>query len=780
MNHFRVHGKWLHPIPKKEASYLQNLAPKLFQDSNKLVWVRLDDYKYPRTALYLPQKYRKLALCEAHNNQFGGHNTALKTYIRISSSYFWPKIYTDVLNHTKTCFRCQQRKKSTNKPPLLQPLPIPDRPNIRIHADLFGPMLAAGRQHKYILCITDAFTKYALVTAVENKEAETVAKAIFSEWFCKFGIPAQIHTDGGKEFVNKLSNELFTLLNVNHTKTTPAHPQCNAQVEVFNKTVKKYLASFVDDTTLDWENFLPALMLSYNTSYHSTIATTPFELLFGEKPRMPSFPNPEIQRTYYGESSAAERYQLLQKLRFLAKNIATDQGGKIKDNFDKSALPHEFKINDLVWYEDYTPLVKNAKLTPKWQGPAKITEINDTNARILLANGKTKILNVMRIKKFLKSENSDTQNKTVSGSDELNFNSKSEFTGPVTRALKKLLEQQNATNLAISVLCDLSKKHCSMCKWEQECSDNPLLFDPIFAKQYIKERQSWLINKQSMCAKCKLQLGEHLLDNQAASNSIHQQCHDFSNNGEIHIAKNYAKVFTESFPFQELNSKELIKKQNELRDAQYLINSQNETRAFNQNEEINTDGEIFLINEALREPLMHIANKLLGRQRLNFEQLTPPEQELWSLFKKSDIFEFLTGQKDTVPQFENFLTFGATPKVNIDIQKIAQNLHPIYPTHNQGAIQRTLSAPTQVLHFLRERKEKIDYKALHLGHQIQQAAQDVKLKCKQMKKSVRKSAKATVTKLAPGAFSPKQQAPASAPASPRPSSSSSWTFWPSK
>jgi len=165
---------------------------------------------------------------------------------------------------------------------------------MRIHADLFGPMLAAGRQHKYILCITDAFTKYAMVTAVENKEAETVAKAIFSEWFCKFGIPAQIHTDGGKEFVNKLSNELFSLLNVSHTKTTPAHPQCNAQVEVFNKTVKKYLASFVDDTTLDWENFLPALMLSYNTSYHSTIATTPFELLFGEKPRLPSFPNPDI------------------------------------------------------------------------------------------------------------------------------------------------------------------------------------------------------------------------------------------------------------------------------------------------------------------------------------------------------------------------------------------------------------------------------------------------------------------------------------------------------
>ena len=291
-----------------------------------------------------------MALCEAHNHQFGGHNAALKSYIRISSSYYWPKLWTDILKHTKTCLCCQQRKKSTDKPLPLHPLPNPEWPKVRIHADLFGPMLAAGHQHKYILCITDAFTKYALVTAVKNKEAETVAKAIFNEWFCKFGIPVQIHTDGRKGFVNKFSNELFQLLNVQHTKTTLAYPQCNAQVEVFNKTVKNYLASFVDDTMLDWENFLLALMLSYNTSCHSTIATTPFKLLFSEKPRLPSFPNPDIQRLHYGKSTAAECYQLLQKIRFWAKNIASDNSAKIKDNFDKTAFPHDFNINDLVWF----------------------------------------------------------------------------------------------------------------------------------------------------------------------------------------------------------------------------------------------------------------------------------------------------------------------------------------------------------------------------------------------------------------------------------------------
>ncbi len=124
-------------------------------------------------------------------------------------------------------------------------------------------------------------------TTILNKNAETVAAAIFKEWFCKFGILAQLHTDGGKEFVNKLSAEILEFLNVSHTKTSPAHPQCSSQVEVFNKTVKKYLASFVDDMTLNWETFLPAQALSYNNSYHSTVAMTPFELLFWRKSTTP-------------------------------------------------------------------------------------------------------------------------------------------------------------------------------------------------------------------------------------------------------------------------------------------------------------------------------------------------------------------------------------------------------------------------------------------------------------------------------------------------------------
>jgi hypothetical protein len=81
------------------------------------------------------------------------------------------------------------------------------------------------------------------------------------------------------------------------------------QVEVLNKTVKKFLQSIFNDTMQNWEIFLPALALSYNTSYLSTIAST----LFGKKARLPFFPNENIQQLHYGETSAAECFNLLQK-----------------------------------------------------------------------------------------------------------------------------------------------------------------------------------------------------------------------------------------------------------------------------------------------------------------------------------------------------------------------------------------------------------------------------------------------------------------------------------
>ena len=78
--------------------------------------------------------------------------------------------------------------------------------------DLFGPCKTSDTGNKYVLTMTDAFTKYAEIVAIPNKEAVTVAYAIFTKWICRYGCPAIIHTDMGKEFINKITTELYEKL----------------------------------------------------------------------------------------------------------------------------------------------------------------------------------------------------------------------------------------------------------------------------------------------------------------------------------------------------------------------------------------------------------------------------------------------------------------------------------------------------------------------------------------------------------------------------------------
>ena len=151
-----------------------------------------------------------------------------------------------------------QRKQPQKRTPL-NPLPTPELPNERVHLDLFRPLKTYEKLNKYIPAMMDAATKYAEAIAIPDKEAITVPKAIFIHWIwiCKLGVPKQIHTDAGKEFCNKMLDALMKFLGIQHSKTTPSHPDCNAHAEFFKKMIAKYMLTFVDSTMLDLDDQLP-------------------------------------------------------------------------------------------------------------------------------------------------------------------------------------------------------------------------------------------------------------------------------------------------------------------------------------------------------------------------------------------------------------------------------------------------------------------------------------------------------------------------------------------
>jgi len=183
--------------------------------------------------------------------------------------------------------------------------------------------------------------------------------------------------------------------------TTAYHPQCNSQAEVANKTIAKYLASFVDSTTLEWEDLLAPLMFSYNTSYHRSVKNTPFYLTFGIEPRTPNFEAPDLRRKFYGESSSGELFTRLCVARDIARLNNEDATLTYQMQYDAKAQPHNYKEGQLVLLDEHNFLKKNVKLAPKWSGPHRILKIKGPcTSELQLDNNKRIIVNVNRLKPY--------------------------------------------------------------------------------------------------------------------------------------------------------------------------------------------------------------------------------------------------------------------------------------------------------------------------------------------------------------------------------------------
>lgn len=367
---------------------------------NDVLWIRFYRPEIgSRSVICLPESLHATAIEHMHSSWYGGHCGTMKTTERLLLYFYWPNIHNDVKAYLANCERCQKRQTNPKIPTAqLQPLPLLSDPNQRVHADLFGPLRTSDRGKKFILVMTDAFTRYVELVAIENKETETVAQAIFVHWICRYGVPLEIVTDQGKEFVSHVCQELWKKLDLVHNTTTPRHPQANAQAEVVNRTIIRYLSSFVDDSTLDWETFLAPLMFSYNTTFHRSLKTSPFFMTFGVHPRLPC----DITQPQYGSDLPTELMQRLQVARNIARTFMNKAALEYKTQHDLKAKQRQFFVHQQVLLDEHSFLHKNQKLCPKFSGPHLITKLKGAvNVELLLDNGRRVVVHVNRIKPFL-------------------------------------------------------------------------------------------------------------------------------------------------------------------------------------------------------------------------------------------------------------------------------------------------------------------------------------------------------------------------------------------
>ena len=91
-------------------------------------------------------------------------------------------------------------------------------------------------------------------------------------------------SDQGREFVNRVNEELFQLCGTDHRISSAYHPQSNGLDERLNQTLTRALVKFVNDNQDDWDAHIKSILYAYRTSKNDSTKFTPFELMFGRYP----------------------------------------------------------------------------------------------------------------------------------------------------------------------------------------------------------------------------------------------------------------------------------------------------------------------------------------------------------------------------------------------------------------------------------------------------------------------------------------------------------------
>ncbi|KAK9515992.1 hypothetical protein VZT92_026587 [Zoarces viviparus] len=234
--------------------------------------------------LLLPAVLKNEVLTGVHQEH--GHQGVERTLELLRARCYWPGMSSEVADWCQTCERCQVAKDTQPATRSYLGHLLASRPNeiLAIDYTLLEP---AHNGLENVLVMTDVFSKYTLAIPTRDQRASTVAQVLVAEWFFKFGVPARIHSDQGRNFESSLIQQLCGLYGMEKSRTTAYHPAGNGQCERFNRTLHNLLRTLPVSRKRDWNSCLPQVLYCYNTTLHQATGESPFFLMFGQEPRLP-------------------------------------------------------------------------------------------------------------------------------------------------------------------------------------------------------------------------------------------------------------------------------------------------------------------------------------------------------------------------------------------------------------------------------------------------------------------------------------------------------------
>ena len=153
--------------------------------------------------------------------------------------------------------------------------------------------------------------------------------------------------------------------------TTPYHPQGNGQCERFNSTLCNMLGTLSEEEKSDWKSYLGCMTHAYNCTKHASTTYSPYFLMFGRHPRLPTDGEFGLPKHNCGDNSSKSRYvqKLRRRLNYAfkkASKYSDQQAQKYKPSYDKSIKGPQLQEKDIVLVKVVAHKGRH-KLQDKWE-----------------------------------------------------------------------------------------------------------------------------------------------------------------------------------------------------------------------------------------------------------------------------------------------------------------------------------------------------------------------------------------------------------------------------
>ena len=297
---------------------------------------------YPRLVLPLSARFRVIR--RAHTEV--GHQGMRKTLDRLQEAYKWPFQRRDVMKVLGKCAKCNvNRRRRDHPPPTSMPLAL--YPGQIMGMDLSGPYPPSKNNNKYILSIIDHCTGFVEVKCLPDKTAEGVLEFLENEFFPRHSLFEKVISDNGLEFCAKIVKGYLEALGCEVINTTFEHPQSNAKVERWHRSLKEMLTKLVNARPGDWEQCLGPALWAHRISTSSVTGYSPFFLQYGRKPNMPG---KKIMNRKEGTSKdvLAERLDTLSRAFKEAANKTLENRAYNEERLRKKAHTGNLEVGDHV------------------------------------------------------------------------------------------------------------------------------------------------------------------------------------------------------------------------------------------------------------------------------------------------------------------------------------------------------------------------------------------------------------------------------------------------